>query len=240
MTAMALPPLYVVADLDFVGDIERWLQCLAALDALGERKPSALAIQIRAKSCADAQLADVARLARQAVAHVPLVLNGSSRLAVEQGYDGVHWPAARIAANTAATQGAATATIGGLAIRTAAIHSADTVAEAERAGATALVFAPVYAPRWKAVAGAGLDALRQAVAASSLPVYALGGVVPARVAACINAGAHGVAVLSGVMGCPATAAAAERYVESLASSSPSFMSSERDSAGSDRFGTVAP
>ena len=216
--ALALPPLYVVADLDFVGDTEVWLQRLTALDALGKQKPFALAIQIRAKGRANGQLGTVARLARQAVAHVPLVLNGSSRMAAELGYDGVHWPAASLSANASALQDA----VGSLPIRIAAIHSAGAIAAAERAGATALVFAPVYSPHWKAVAGTGLDALRQAVVAASLPVYALGGVTPAHVAACTNAGAHGVAVLSGVMGHAAIAAAAERYVEALASSSPSI------------------
>ena len=213
MTALTLPPLYVVADLDFVGDTERWLQCLAALDALGKQEPSALAIQIRAKGRAETELKAVARLARQAVTHTPLVLNGSSRLAAELGYDGVHWPAASLPA----FEDKATDAIGNLTIRTAAIHSASAVADAEHAGATALVFAPVYAPRWKAVPAAGLDALRDAVATTALPVYALGGVTPERVGACVEAGAHGVAVLSGVMGSAAPAADAARYVDALAS-----------------------
>lgn len=212
MTALTPPPLYVVADLDFVGDTERWLQCLAALDALGKQEPSVLAIQIRAKGRAETELTAVARLARQVVTHVPLVLNGSSRLAAELGYDGVHWSAAILSA----LEDVSTDAIGNLTIRTAAIHSASAVADAERAGATALVFAPVYAPRWKAVPAAGLDALRDAVATTALPVYALGGVTPERVGACVEAGAHGVAVLSGVMGA-APAANAARYVNALAS-----------------------
>ena len=213
VTALTPPPLYVVADLDFVGDTERWLQCLAALDALGKQEPRTLAIQIRAKGRAETELAAVARLARQAVTHVPLALNGSSWLASELGYDGVHWPAASLSA----FEDIATDAIGHLTIRTAAIHSAGDVANAERAGATALIFAPVYAPRWKAVPAAGLDALRQAIAATALPVYALGGVTPERVKSCIEAGAHGVAVLSGVMGATPAADAA-RYVNALASS----------------------
>ena len=205
----ALPPLYVVADLDFVGDVEPWLQRLAALNALGKERPSAFAIQIRAKRREDDSLATIAHLARQAIREVPLVLNGPSRLAAELGYDGVHWPAASIPSLAEGTTDAV-----GLAIRTAAIHSAAAAAAAERAGATALVFAPVYAPRWKAVPGAGLDALREAVGAATRPVYALGGVTPARAAACIDAGAHGIAVLSGVMR-DAPAAATVGYLEAL-------------------------
>lgn len=209
--SQALPRLYVVADLDYVGDAKRWLDVLAALDSVAERQP--LAIQIRAKQRDRQALAAVAEQARRAVAHASLVLNGPPALAVALGCDGVHWPEANIpSVPDVASSGA-----GGraLAFRTAAVHNAAAVAVAERAGANGLVFAPVFRPTWKPATARGLDALRRTVAAASQPVFALGGVTPERVAACIAAGAHGVAALGGVLGAPDPTAAAVDYLEAL-------------------------
>ena len=61
--------------------------------------------------------------------------------------------------------------------------------------------------------GTGTAALRRFVEQVGVPVLALGGITPERVAACREAGAHGVAVLSGIMQSDAPAVAAARYVE---------------------------
>lgn len=217
MTGATLPRLYVVADLDYVGDAKRWLAALAALDAVAKRQP--LAIQIRAKQRNQAQLAAAARQARRVVAHAPLVLNGPPALAKALGYDGVHWPEADIPTGPDAASSPAGTDAGALELRTAAVHAAAAVAGAEAAGANGLVFAPVFRPAWKPAEAAGLDALRQAVGAASQPVVALGGITPARVGACLAAGAHGVAVLSGVMGAADPAAAAVGYLEALSRAS---------------------
>jgi thiamine-phosphate pyrophosphorylase len=63
--------------------------------------------------------------------------------------------------------------------------------------------------------GIGLAALERFCRASRVPVLALGGVTPERVVACRRAGAHGVAVLSGIMAAPAPAAAARAYLRAL-------------------------
>lgn len=209
----ALPRLYVVADLDYVGDAKRWLDVLAALDSVAERQP--LAIQIRAKQLDRQALAAVAEQARRAVAHAPLVLNGPPALAKALGCDGVHWPEANIPNASDVTSAGASARA--LTFRTAAVHNAAAVPGAERAGANGLIFAPVFRPTWKPAQPAGLDALRRTVAAASQPVFALGGITPARVAGCIGAGAHGVAVLGGVMGAADPAAAALDYLTALSS-----------------------
>ena len=203
-----LPRLYVVADVDFVGDVERWLVCLAALDAVAAH--SALAIQVRAKGRHGAEFEALARQARRAVVHASLVLNGPPALATALGYDGVHWP-------VGATAGEAFSRREELGIRTAAIHSAAAVHDAEEAGATALVFAPVFAPSWKSAVPAGIEALRQAVGVATRPVYALGGITTARTAACLDAGAYGIAVLSGVMAARDPGAAAAAYLAALPS-----------------------
>jgi len=66
------------------------------------------------------------------------------------------------------------------------------------------------------VMGAGIDSLAQVVeAVADVPIFALGGVTPERVRPCLEAGAHGVAVLSGVFGEADPAEAARRYLKEV-------------------------
>lgn len=205
-----LPRLCVVADLGFVGDRASWL---LALRQLGDAAAHArLAVQVRAKGLSGTAFADAAAHARQALGDDPLaVLNGPAALATALGYDGVHWPQNHMPCTPASPPLALT-------WRSAAIHSVSAIAHAERAAATALVFAPVFAPTWKKTGGAGLAALRAVAQATTLPVYALGGIGSERVGDCLDAGAYGVAVLSGIIGAQETAAAVTEYAEAVAAS----------------------
>jgi thiamine-phosphate pyrophosphorylase len=79
------------------------------------------------------------------------------------------------------------------------VHSAQEAAAAARAGASYVHLAPIFAPYSKAAwrAPLGLGALADA-ARAGIPVLAQGGIDPARAAACIHAGAAGVAVTGDV------------------------------------------
>lgn len=200
-------PLYVIVDREYAGDDSRWLRLLHEIAAAARDAP--MLIQVRAKGLPAPAFESLAARARAIVTHgPPLVLNGDAETACRLGYDGVHWPEAAIP--DAPSQEAAT-----LRWRTAAVHSMAAVRAAEAAGATALVFAPVFAPGWKPGIAAGLDALRTAVDATALPVYALGGITPERVADCRRTGAAGVAVVSGVLGSPSPVAALTDYQHAL-------------------------
>ncbi len=77
----------------------------------------------------------------------------------------------------------------------ASCHTVEEVTSAAAAGASLVVFGPVFgkvdAPR---ILSAGLDQLHQAVtAAGSIPVFALGGVTLSNAASCLQAGATGIA-----------------------------------------------
>ncbi len=91
-------------------------------------------------------------------------------------------------------------------------HSLADARAAEAAGADYLFFSPIYPTSSKpGVSAVGLDALAACCASVALPVFALGGVTPERVAACRSAGAYGVAVVSGILGEADVIRAVKRY-----------------------------
>ncbi|WP_173380657.1 thiamine phosphate synthase, partial [Nitrolancea hollandica] len=59
--------------------------------------------------------------------------------------------------------------------------------------------------------GRGLDFIRRVAEAGGLPVIAIGGITPARVPEVIQAGAYGVAVISGILAAPDPSTAAQAY-----------------------------
>lgn len=83
----------------------------------------------------------------------------------------------------------------------AAAHDERSAVAAVRQGADVVLFSPVFPTASKpGHPGVGLDVLAACCrAVPDTPVYALGGVTPDRVAACLDAGAYGVAALSGLL-----------------------------------------
>jgi len=77
-------------------------------------------------------------------------------------------------------------------------HSIEEVRAAEREGAGFALFGPVFPPLSKVSTGPpqGLQALRQAARAVSIPVLALGGVTSGNAETCLQAGAAGIAAIS--------------------------------------------
>lgn len=96
-------------------------------------------------------------------------------------------------------------------------HSPDEAAAAVASGADYVYFSPVFKTKSKPGAeGVGVGPLRQCCdRVGSTPVYALGGIKPGNVADCLDAGASGVAVLSGILYADDPAAAAAAYLEAL-------------------------
>lgn len=198
--------LVVVADRDYAGDDDRWLALIAEITAAAVDRP--VAIQVRAKGVSRARTEVLAARARDVVpGDVPLLLNGDAALAERLGYSGVHWPESGIPASRPSQA---------LAWRSAAVHSVEAAGRAEHAGADFAVFGAVYAPGSKPGEGVGVEALRAVVCATSLPVFAIGGIHPKQVTECLRAGAAGVAVVSGILGAADVRAAVDRYCEALA------------------------
>jgi len=76
-------------------------------------------------------------------------------------------------------------------------HSPETARAAANDGADYLFFGPVFATPSKAAFGApqGLERLAEVCRAVSIPVLAIGGIMVANAAACISAGASGIAAI---------------------------------------------
>ena len=82
----------------------------------------------------------------------------------------------------------------------ASCHSLEDVCEAERLGCTYVTLGHIFATDCKpGLPPRGIDLLRSVCLASSIPVYAIGGISPDNVVACREAGAAGACVMSGFM-----------------------------------------
>jgi thiamine-phosphate pyrophosphorylase len=156
-------------------------------------------IQVREK---DLPLSELQPLAARIVAAVRatksktrVLVNGPAQVALDAGADGVHLHAnAGPTAVRAAQQ--AYARNGREPVISAACHSPDEIRQA--AGASMLLFSPIFekVTEQGTTRGQGLAALRAAVElAKPIPVLALGGVTEKNAAACLQAGAVGIAAI---------------------------------------------
>lgn len=162
-------------------DLADWLRSLggAGLDGL--------AVQLREKDLDDRALCGLAELARTLLPPaVPLLVNGRLDIALAAGADGVHLPADGVP--TAALR----ARFGDLLIGRST-HTVEEVEQARDEGADYVTFGPVYPTPGKG-APLGLAELERAVA-TSLPVYALGGVTLGHFDELAAAGAAGIAAI---------------------------------------------
>jgi thiamine-phosphate pyrophosphorylase len=164
------------------GSIESLLDSIA--------RSSADWVQIREKDTSARELID---LVRSAVAlRVKVLVNTRVDVAIAAGAAGVHLPAGSITGSEWRAITPAGFLIG------VSCHSLDDVLRAEREGADYVVFGPVFTPLSKTsdLAPRGLDELRLVSRAVKIPVLALGGITKGNAAACMEAGASGVAGIS--------------------------------------------
>lgn len=173
-------------------------------------------IQVREKDLPLTELqglaARVVKAVRRTGAATRVLVNGPAQVALDADADGVHLPSTQ-PAKTAADSGAAVAQNAAQAAKqvyaragrevvvSAACHSAEEIRKA--AGADLLLFSPVFEKMMaeRTTRGQGLTALREAAdLAKPVPVLALGGVTEKNAAACVQAGAAGVAAIRMFLG----------------------------------------
>ena len=196
--------LYVFVERNVFDSDSAWLN---ALSALAELAVPGLALQVRTKTEAPERALALAQEARAVTcdATIPVLLNASTAEAMELGYTGVHWPEAMIPSSPE----------GRSLLRGASVHSVEACRRAAVAGTAFVVAGTIFDAGSKPVPGEGIEKLRNIARATTLPVLAIGGVTPERVAACIEAGAAGVAVVSSVLRAPDMASAVAELRQAL-------------------------
>lgn len=193
------------------GDAEQRSALLAAI--VRAARAGVDFIQLREK---DLRLRDLELLAREALhavrensATTRLLINSRTDVALALGLDGVHLTSTDLGpAEVRAIHAAANRTRAPLSPFVVAVscHSASDVRLGESHGADFVVLAPIFEKIQARQSGIGLDALSQAARQNppdlrveagdnrvGIPVLALGGVTLENAAACIVAGAAGVA-----------------------------------------------
>lgn len=186
-----LPRLYVIADWDAAGGDEDVLldKATAAAEA------GARLFQWRAKSLSTGEFFRVGQklTIRLAGYGATCLVNDRADIAFALDADGVHSTSDGMPVD-------AIRRIINHDIIGVSCHYVQDVLDAEAVGANFATLSPVYRTTSKpGYAAIGLDTLEMACAESDLPVFALGGINPDRVAACRHAGAYGVAVMTGIM-----------------------------------------
>ena len=93
-------------------------------------------------------------------------------------------------------------------------HNLDEALTAEREGADFITFGPIYPTHSKLKYGkpVGIGALKMVSENIAIPVFGIGGIKPDNAVDVINAGAYGVALISGILGENDIKSAVEEYL----------------------------
>ncbi|MGA9856123.1 MAG: thiamine phosphate synthase [Gammaproteobacteria bacterium] len=140
---------------------------------------------------------------------VPLIINDDVGLAAAIGADGVHLGEEDMALEEARVR------LGPRAIIGISCHdSLDLAIRAAHAGADYVAFGSFFASPTKPQAvRAPVSLLESARQTVNVPICAIGGITPENGAGLVKAGAHMLAVISGIFAQPDIAAAARRYAQ---------------------------
>lgn len=160
-------------------------------------KAGVTAIQLREKDLGDSEyfhLAEpIAELCQTYSAR--LFVNSRVKVALELGVSGLHLPASTPSIERIKAETGKSLLIG------CSTHSLGEAQTRQQDGTDFVTFSPIFPTASKPEYGpaVGLNQLDAVASAIEIPVFALGGISPDRVPECIEAGARGVAVMSGVM-----------------------------------------
>jgi len=171
------------------------------------------AVQLREKDLAARDLLSMARGLRESTRRhgAKLLVNDRADVALSVGADGVQRAGTSLPVSALRAISPQGFLIG------ASVHSLAEARAAEVESADFLLFGPVYDTPSKREYGPpqGLSALEHVTSAVRLPVFAVGGVTPARVSEVTRAGASGVAVIAAILGTARPADAVKAVLDTL-------------------------
>ncbi|NMW21015.1 MAG: thiamine phosphate synthase [Chlorobiaceae bacterium] len=184
-----LPRLFMISSGE--ADTDKGTLLFNQLNLLPESLPCM--VQIREKRLAARELLILTERARaiKLPAGSLLLCNERMDIALAAGLEGVHLP-------EGACRPDRLRTVAPVLIFGCSIHSLASLRIAEEKAADYLLFGPIFDTPSKRKYGApqGLEKLGEICRATSLPVFALGGITPQNAALCMDKGAYGTAGLS--------------------------------------------
>ena len=171
-------------------------------------------IQLREKALDDAALYKLAKpiAERCNLYGAALFINTNVTVAQDVGAAGVHLPAYTGSVEAVKEQ-LGVCRVG------CSIHNFEEAERREQEEADFMTYSPIYPTRSKPGyrPALGVENLAALIEQVKLPIFALGGITPDRVAACMDAGASGIAVMSGLMSDTDAAVQASAYLNALRS-----------------------
>jgi thiamine-phosphate diphosphorylase len=205
MDRRAIPRLHLVSDRRLC-DLETF-PTLAARAVTG----GVDAVHLREKDVAAGELLATARRLRSVLDTARLFVNDRLDVALLSEADGMQLGESSFSVADARSLGAGRLLIG----RSA--HDVEGAKRAAEDGADFVIAGHVFETTSKlGQPGRGPRFIESIAAACPLPIIAIGGITPERVADVLAAGAHGVAVISGILAADEPECAAARYAEALA------------------------
>lgn len=204
-----LPRLHVVTDDAVIAAHDFQDRARAVIEAGGRR----IALHVRGHATTTTRLLACAQALR-AVSRdnaAWLVVNGRVDVALACDADGLQLGRASLPLPDARTLFGANGVIGYSA------HTVDEAGDAVAAGADFVLLGSIWAtPSHPDVELAGIGMVASAARTAGAPVLAIGGVSPARIAAVVDAGGYGAAVLGGVWHAADAGIAVITYLDALA------------------------
>ena len=171
------------------------------------------AIQLREKDLDEVALYELAKPISDLCQtnNASLFINTNVQVAIDVGAVGVHLPDIDVSVDKVKAQSNSDFLIG------CSIHGVDTAKKRETQGADFITYSPIYPTASKLGYGpsVGVANLEKLVKQIKLPVFALGGITPARAGECLETRAAGVAVMSGIMSPTGAGKRAEVYLSAL-------------------------
>ncbi|HVB65515.1 MAG TPA: thiamine phosphate synthase [Nitrolancea sp.] len=204
MTPRGIPRFHLISDRRLC-DLDR-LPDVAARAVIGKVD----AIHLRERDVAAGKLLEVARALRAAIGDAELFVNDRVDIALLSGADGVQLGETSISVSDARALAGDRLLIG------RSVHDADGARRAYIDGADFVIAGHVYETASKAgQPGRGLEFITAIARVCPIPIIAVGGITRENTTDVVGAGAHGIAVVSGILRADNPESAALGYADVL-------------------------